>query len=79
MYKTFVRPHLDYGDIIYHIPQSSNVFVSSISLHPLMERIERVQYHAGLAITGYWRGSNQNKIYEELGWESLFDRRWYKR
>ena len=44
-----------------------------------MERIKRVQYQAGLAITGCWRGSNQNKIYEELGWESLSDRRWYRR
>ena len=67
MYKMFIRPHLDYGDIIYHIPKSSNVFDSSILLHPLMERIERVQYHAGLAITGCWRGSNGSKIYDELG------------
>ena len=44
-----------------------------------MEGIERVQYHAALAITGSWRGSNQNKLYEELGWESLADRRWARR
>ena len=41
-----------------------------------MERIESVQYSAGLAITGAWKGISRNKIYEELGWESLNDRRW---
>ena len=79
MYKMFVRPHLDYGDVIYHIPHTINLFDSSINLHPLMEGIEKVQYHAALAITGCWRGSNQNSIYEELGWESLSDRRWSRR
>ena len=79
MYKMFVCPHLDYGDVIYHIPHTINLFDSSINLHPLMEGIEKVQYHAALAITGCWRGSNQNSLYEELGWESLSDRRWSKR
>ena len=31
-----------------------------------MERIESVQYSAGLAI-GAWKGTSRNKIYEELG------------
>ena len=79
MYKVFIRPHLDYGDVIYHIPHSYAAFSSSISLHPLMEKIEQVQYHAALAITGCWRGSNRNKLYDELGWESLSDRRWSRR
>ena len=75
----FVRPHLAYGDVIYHIPQSKSIFDSSISLHPLMERIEQVQYQAALAITGCWHGSNRNKIYDEVGWETLSDRRWSRR
>ena len=44
-----------------------------------MESIERTQYQAALAITGTWQGSNRNKLYEELGWESLSDRRWLRR
>ena len=44
-----------------------------------MARIERVQYQAALAITGCWKGSNQNALYEELGWETLSDRRWFRR
>ena len=38
--------------------------------------LERVQYNATLAVTGTWRGTNRSKLYEELGWESLNDRRW---
>ena len=26
LYKLYVRPHLDYGDVIYHIPQKVNDF-----------------------------------------------------
>ena len=40
-----------------------------------MEEIERAQYQAALAITGAWKGSSRLKLYEELGWESLSDRR----
>ena len=51
----------------YKDQPSSDAFDSTISMHPLMERIERVQYHAALAITGCWRGSNADKPYEEFG------------
>ena len=44
-----------------------------------MNTLERIQCPADLAITGTWKGTNQNKIYEELGWESLSDRRWSRR
>ena len=45
IYKMYIRPHLDYCDIIYcHIPATANQFFSLITLHPLMESIERIQY-----------------------------------
>ena len=34
-----------------------------------------MKYHAGLAVTGAWNGTNWVKLCEELGWESLSDRR----
>ena len=40
-----------------------------------MNIIERTQYQTALAVTGAWQGSNRNKIYEELGWETLDLRR----
>ena len=78
IYKLFIRPHFDYGDVIYHIPNKTSIFDSSITLRKLMDDIERVQYRAGLAITGAWQGTNRNKLYNELGWESLSDRRWFR-
>lgn len=38
-----------------------------------------VQYNASLAITGYFRGTSKNKLYSELGLESLADRRFSRR
>ena len=37
-----------------------------------MGKVERIQYQAALPISGAWRVS---KLYEELGWETLSDRR----
>ena len=79
LYKLFVRPLLDYCDIIYHVPAITNPFNSSISLKYSMQSIESTQYQAALASSGAWKGSNTSKLYEELGWESLTDRRWYRR
>ena len=73
MYKTFARTHMDYCDIIYH--QASKITTSGQVLTSLMEEIERVQYRGALAVTGAWKGTNRSRIYEELGWESLSDRR----
>ena len=79
IYKMFVRPHFDYCDIIYHRPQILNPFDSSISLNFLMQNLESTQYQAALAVSGAWKGTNMNKLYDELGWESLSDRRWFRR
>ena len=79
LYKLYVRPHLDYGDAIYHIPAKVCEFSNSIILPHLMEKIESVQYSAALAVTGAWRGTSREKIYPELGWELLSSRRWGRR
>ena len=79
MYKALVRSHLDYCDTIYHMPALNNQINLGVPLTSLMETVERTQYQAALAITGAWQGSNQSKLYEELGWESLSDRRWCRR
>ena len=69
IYKSFVRPHLDYGDIIY-----DKAFIGHFQ-----KKLESIQYNAALAITGAIRGTSREKIYSELGLESLQDRRWYKK
>ena len=79
MYKALVRSHLDYCDIIYHIPPTSREPHLGVVLQDHMETVEKTQYQAALAVTGAWQGTSRNKIYEELGWESLSDRRMCKR
>ena len=72
IYKLHVRPHLDYGDIIYHKydPDMRLTFT---------QKLEQTQYLAALAVTGTWRGTNRRRLFNELGWETLYDRRWYRR
>ena len=67
LYKLYVRPHLDYGDVIYHIPAKMSDFSQNIVLPNLMEKLESVQYSAALAVTGTWRGTSREKLYTELG------------
>ena len=45
----------------------------------MMHLVEQVQYKAALIVSGCWQGTNREKLYEELGWGSLYDRRWCRR
>ena len=67
MYKSLVRPHLDYCDFIYHIPSIIHQPPLGLTLNSLMEKVEIIQYQAALAITGAWQGTSRSKIYDELG------------
>ena len=69
MYKTFVRPHLDYGDIIYDEAYNE-------TFH---QKVESIQCNACLALSGAIRGSSREKLYHELGLESLQRRHWYRK
>ena len=79
LFKLYVRPHLEYGDVIFHIPAKVCEFSGNTILPSLMEKLESVQYSAALAVTGTWRGTSREKLYAELGWESLSSRRWSRR
>ena len=54
LYKQSVTPHLDYGDVIYHVPEGDDGSKSY-----LMGKLESVQYSAALAVTGTWRGTSR--------------------
>ena len=69
IYKSFIRSHLEYSDIIYDQP--NNTLFSN--------KLESIQYNASLAITGAIRGTSREKLYKELGLEYLSSRRWSKR
>lgn len=54
-------------------------FSSDVNLSYQMDKLEGLQYQARLAVTGMWQGKNRDKVYEELGWESLHLRRYFRR
>ena len=69
IYKTFVRPHLDYGDVIYDEAYNE-------TFH---QKLESIQYNACLALSRVITGSSREKLYQELGLQSLQRRRWYRK
>ena len=68
IYKSFVRLHLDYGDVLYDQPNNES----------LCQKIESVQYNAAFAITGAIKGTSHMKLYNKLGLESLMFKRWFR-
>ena len=52
LYKSYVRPHLDYGDVIYHVPHNQCELNHTTFLTRNMEKLEQIKYSAALAITG---------------------------
>ena len=67
--KSYIWSVLDYGDIIYN--QAYNV--------SFYQKIEPIQYNGAIAITRAIRGRSREKLYHELGFESLVSRRWYRK
>ena len=51
VYKAFIRPHLEYGDIIYDQTYNKSFY----------QKMESIQYNAALAITGAIRGTSKEK------------------
>ena len=69
IYKCFVRTHLDCGNIIYDQAFNNSFY----------QKTEPLLYNAVLAITGAIRGTSREKSCQELGLESLQQRRWYRK
>ena len=61
IYKPFVRPHLDYGDIVY----------DQLNNQSFSRKIEAVEYNATLAIINAIKGTSRVKLCQELRIESL--------
>ena len=69
IHKAFVRPHLNYGDIIYD--EAYYAFFRN--------KLELFQYNACLAITVAIRGTSKEKVYQELGLEPFQLQRWFRK
>ena len=65
VYRSFARPHLEYGDVIYD--QRKNDLSS--------DKTETVQYDASLDTRGAIRWVSKENLYQGLGLESLKSRR----
>ena len=63
IYKSFIRPHLGLGDIIYDKPNNES----------FKNKIENIQYKAYIAITGAIQGISREHLYHELVLKSLED------
>ena len=55
IYKSLVRPHLDYGDIVYDRLNNES-FISTL---------QQVQYNAALAIIGAIKCTSCSKLYDD--------------
>ena len=62
-YQVWIQVHL-----IYHNQRENS-----------MKLIKQMQYNAALIVSGSWQGTSRSKLYDELVWESLPDRRWARR
>ena len=67
IYKSFIRPHLDYADVIFDKP--SNATFSN--------RIESSHNKAALVITGTIRGTCKEKLHQELEFETMKEKSWF--
>ena len=89
IYKSFIRPHLDYCDVIYLKPTYDEFYYAYYSERARSDpayttelftiNIDAVQYNAATAITGCIRGTSKEKLYTELSLTSLYDRRRFHR
>ena len=65
MYFSYVRPLLEYGDVIWDNMSSD-----------LVNKIEHINIEAARIVTGSTKLVSLNRLYQETGWESLKDRRY---
>ena len=61
IYKSFIRPHLEHGDILHNKPDNKS----------FLNKIKKVQYNACLTITDAIQETSRENLYEDLGLHSL--------
>ena len=72
------------GDVIYDRGEVDKVSRDGILLHvgissTQLRNVESLQYEAARIVTGAWKSTSRDKIYAELEWESLQERRLIRR
>ncbi len=64
LYTTFVRPLLEYGNVLF-----DNQSIETNNM------LDSVQYHAAVTCSGVYSTTSKRLLTEEIGWQSLSDRR----
>ena len=62
VYKSYIRPKIEYGDIIYHKTPFTESQLNPLCQEKLpssMEKLESVQYKAALIVSGCWQGTSK--------------------
>ena len=67
IFKLFIRPQLDYGDMIY----DQTLYMS------FQQKMETIQYNAALVITSPIKGFSRETLYQKLGLDTLQQRCWH--
>jgi hypothetical protein len=70
LYKSFIRPVLEYADILWHIPADNR---------HVLDILEKVQLEAARLVTGATRRCPTDRLYKEVAWETLSSRRKFHR
>ena len=69
IYKSFIRPHLEYVGVIFDKPNNAT----------FCNWIKSAQYNAILAITGTITSRSTEKLYQELWFKRMQSRKWFRR
>ena len=67
--KSFITPHLDYGDILYDKTSNDN----------FQNEMEKVQYRACLVIVSGIQGAYREQLYDKLGLHSLVKKHYHNK
>ena len=80
IYKLYVRPHIEYGDIVYDVPELDKNYIFNFdNANSISKKVESIQYVAARIVSGAWKSTSISKLYSNLGWESLSDRRTFRK
>ena len=69
IYKAFIRPHVNYGDVI-----CDRAFNESFH-----QRLESIHYNAAIAIAGAIRGTSSVKLFQDQRMQTLKSRSWFRK
>ena len=64
--KSFIKPHLDYGDILYDKPNNENMKIFRTKWKNVKTEL----------LTGGIQGTSRERLYDELSLHSLVKRHW---